>query len=56
MKLRNKLNTEFDFVKNSIIKVERTTFNRHQKHITTFNAGLLIPLHVDEVIPGDTLI
>ena len=54
MKLRNKLNNEFDFVKNTIIKVPRTTFFRHQKHITTFDAGKLIPLHIDEVVPGDT--
>lgn len=41
---------------NSIPKItmSRTTFNRDQKIMTTFDAGELIPFYVDEVLPGDT--
>ena len=35
-------------------KIQRSTFNRSHTHKTTFDAGQLIPVYVDEVIPGDT--
>ena len=35
-------------------KVPRSTFNRSCGVKTTFDAGYLIPIFVDEVIPGDT--
>lgn len=53
-KYKNKLNSDIRFTLNSILKVPRTTFNRNQKHITTFNSGDLVPLFCDEVLPGDT--
>ncbi len=34
--------------------ISRSTFNRPQNILTTFNAGELIPFYVDEVLPGDT--
>lgn len=34
--------------------IPRSMFNRTSRHLTTFNAGYLIPVYVDEVIPGDT--
>jgi len=34
--------------------VPRSRFNRSHGHKTTFDAGLLIPILVDEVLPGDT--
>ncbi|WNK13046.1 MAG: major capsid protein [Microvirus sp.] len=34
--------------------VERSTFDRSHGHKTTFNSGLLIPILVDEALPGDT--
>lgn len=34
--------------------IPRSTFNRSHGHKTTFNAGDLIPVFVDEVLPGDT--
>lgn len=34
--------------------IQRSTFNRSYTTKTTFNAGELIPIHVDEVLPGDT--
>lgn len=37
-----------------VAQTERSTFDRSHGHKTTFNAGLLIPHYVDEVLPGDT--
>ena len=34
--------------------VPRSRFNRVHKHKTTFDAGYLIPIFVDEMVPGDT--
>ena len=34
--------------------IPRAAFNRSHGHKTTFNAGYLIPVFVDEVLPGDT--
>lgn len=35
-------------------QIERSSFDRSHGHKTTFNAGYLIPVFVDEVLPGDT--
>lgn len=34
--------------------IPRSTFAIQSTHKTTFNAGLLIPLYVDEILPGDS--
>jgi hypothetical protein len=34
--------------------IPRSSFRRQHAHKTTFDAGLLIPIYVDEVLPGDT--
>ena len=34
--------------------MKRSQFGRSQRHLTTMSAGLLYPLLVDEVLPGDT--
>ena len=34
--------------------IPRSTFNRSHGHKTTFDADYLIPVLVDEVVPGDT--
>ncbi|AXH74680.1 MAG: major capsid protein [Microviridae sp.] len=34
--------------------IERSKFDRSHGHKTTFNAGELIPVYVDEILPGDT--
>lgn len=34
--------------------IPRSRFNRQHKHKTTFDAGYLIPIFVDEMLPGDT--
>lgn len=35
--------------------IPRSVFNRSHGHKTTLDAGYLIPIYVDEVIPGDTI-
>lgn len=34
--------------------IRRSKFTRNHSHKTTFNAGKLIPIYVDEMLPGDT--
>jgi len=34
--------------------IERSTFDRSHGHKTTFDAGYLVPIFVDEALPGDT--
>lgn len=36
-------------------EIERSSFDRSHGHKTTFNSGLLIPIFIDEVLPGDSL-
>lgn len=53
-KIRNNINEDVWFVKNDIVRVPRTSFYRNQDKKLTFNAGKLVPLMVDEILPGDT--
>lgn len=34
--------------------IPRSSFQRQSTHKTTFDAGYLIPIYIDEVLPGDT--
>ena len=36
-------------------QIPRSTFKRNHGHKTTFNAGNLVPVFVDEALPGDTI-
>jgi len=36
------------------IDIQRSTFNRNSGKKTSFNAGYLVPVYLDEVLPGDT--
>lgn len=36
------------------VSVPRSVFRRPSKHITTFDAGYLVPIYCDEALPGDT--
>ena len=47
-------NNEAHFHQIPQVHISRSTFNRPQNILTTFNAGELIPFYVDEVLPGDT--
>ena len=42
------------FAEVTSVKVPRSSFNRSHGYKTTFDAGYLIPVFSDEVIPGDT--
>ena len=35
--------------------MQRSKFVREMTHKTTFNAGDLIPIYVDDALPGDTI-
>jgi hypothetical protein len=47
-------NSENHFAVNPQVDIGRSSFQRNSDHKTTFNAGDLIPIYVDEVLPGDT--
>ena len=34
--------------------IQRSKFDRSHAHKTTFDEGVLVPVYVDEVLPGDT--
>lgn len=36
------------------IDIQRSRFSRNSRHVTTFDAGRLVPFYIDEVLPGDT--
>jgi hypothetical protein len=42
------------FSKAPQVKVPRSTFNRSKGHKLTFDAGYLVPVFLDEALPGDT--
>lgn len=49
-------NTELHFAENPTnIDMQRSKFVREMTHKTTFNAGDLIPIYVDDAMPGDTI-
>lgn len=49
------INSQAHFAVNPTnLDIKRSTFDRSSGHSTTFNAGELIPIYVDEVLPGDT--
>ena len=43
-----------DFSRVPSAEIPRSSFNRSYGHKTTFDAGLLIPIMVEEILPGDT--
>ena len=45
---------QFVFSQVPHVEIPRSTFNRSHGHKTTFNAGYLVPVYVDEALPGDT--
>lgn len=47
-------NTEAHFSKLPNVKIERSLFDRSTQNKLSFNAGKLIPIFVDEYLPGDT--
>lgn len=51
---RNKSVSQHQFAMVPRAEIPRSQFNRQFSHKTTFNAGYLVPIFVDEVLPGDT--
>ncbi len=51
-KLPSVMGTRFSKVPQA--QISRSSFNRSHGHKTTFDSGLLIPVYVDEALPGDT--
>ena len=47
-------NSEYRFAQNPQVGVSRSRFQRNSDNKTTFNTGDLIPIYLDEVLPGDT--
>lgn len=48
-------NTESHFSNLPKLQIKRSIFDRSSQHKTTFNVGQLIPVYVDEIMPGDTV-
>lgn len=48
-------NSNSHFSKLPSVSIQRSIMDRNSSHKTTFNAGKLIPVYVDEVLPGDTV-
>ena len=44
----------FSFAKAAVANIQRSKFRRPSTHKTTFDANQLVPVFVDEVLPGDT--
>ena len=47
-------NSEYNFAQNPQVGVSRSRFQRNSDNKTTFSTGDLIPIYLDEVLPGDT--
>lgn len=47
-------NVESHFSRLPNAEIQRSIFDRSSTHKTSFNAGDLIPIYVDEVLPGDS--
>jgi len=52
MKMHSVMSHKFSQVPHA--EIQRSSFNRSHGMKTTFNAGYLIPVFVDEALPGDT--
>lgn len=47
-------NMQHNFANVPTMRFPRSSFKRNHTHKTTFNADYLIPIYVDEALPGDT--
>lgn len=51
--MRSVMNHSFSFVPQA--NIQRSKFNRSHGYKTTFDGGYLVPVFVDEALPGDTM-
>lgn len=54
LKMPSPMKSGHDFARVPQAAIERSTFDRSHGYKTTFDAGYLIPIFLDEVLPGDT--
>ena len=47
--------SQYSFAQIPSANIPRSVFNRSHTHKTTFNGSMLIPIFVDEALPGDTM-
>lgn len=52
MKMKSVMSHAFSMVPNA--EIPRSSFDRSHGYKTTFDAGLLVPIFLDEALPGDT--
>jgi hypothetical protein len=50
-----KSHMQFSFANVPAPKIGRSAFQRDSQHKTTFDEGNLVPIYLDEVLPGDTM-
>ena len=51
---RSNMPAQKDFSQVPSMSMSRSSFKRSHSHKTAFDAGYLVPIYVDEVLPGDT--
>ena len=54
MSHRSVMHASHNFAQVPKAEIERSSFDRSHGYKTTFNAGYLVPVFVDEALPGDT--
>lgn len=55
VKMPSVMNAQRTFAQAPSVNMPRTVLDRSCGHKTTFDAGLLIPVFVDDIVPGDTM-
>ena len=55
MKLPSGMIAAHDFARAPQVNIPRSVFNRSHGHKTTFSEGYLVPIYLDEALPGDSL-
>ena len=48
------MSKEYSFSVMPSVSISRSRFARKSQHKTSFNLGQIVPVYVDEVLPGDT--
>ena len=48
------MSKEYSFSVMPSVSISRSRFARNSQHKTSFNLGKIVPIYVDEVLPGDT--
>lgn len=54
MKMPSSTGSQHRFSQVPQVQIERSVFDRSCRHLTTFDPDYLVPIWIDEVLPGDT--